>query len=80
MIPMVEFLENLIIKQLSAPTLFPLNEIDIKKLRPPVVKTQDSKQVQVSIPEDDVINKPSKDTGGFYQNICENPGIACGNR
>ncbi len=55
-----EFLENLLARQVTDPTIYPLNDNDIRKLKPPVVKTQDSKQVQVSIPEDDVVNKPSK--------------------
>lgn len=54
------FLEKLITKQTQIPKIYPLDETDQKRLKPPVVKTQDSKQVSVSIPEDDEVHKPTK--------------------
>lgn len=55
-----QFLEDLIIKQEFNPVVFPLDETDQKKLKHPFVKTQDSKQVAVSIPDDEEIQKPTK--------------------
>jgi len=48
-----EYLEKLLIKQNENPKIYPLDEIEKKKLKNPVVKTQDSKQVSVVIPEND---------------------------
>jgi hypothetical protein len=45
-----DYLVNLLRKQAEAPVLFQLTEIDRKKLQVSKVKTQDSKQVTVSIP------------------------------
>jgi len=55
-----QFLEQLLLKQTKSPAVFPLDENDQKKLKPPIVKTQDSKQVAVSIPEDDEVQQPTK--------------------
>jgi hypothetical protein len=55
-----KFLEELLFIQTQKPVRYDLDENDNKKLRSPVVKTQDSKQVVVSIPEDDDIQQPSK--------------------
>jgi hypothetical protein len=55
-----QFLEKLLVTQVNTPTIYPLDETDQKKLKPPVVKTQDSKQVPVSIPDDEEIQKPTK--------------------
>ena len=54
-----QYLENILSNQLSNPITYPLDEIDKKKLKSPTVKTQDSKQVAVSIPEnEEVITTP----------------------
>ena len=48
-----EYLEKLLMKQNENPKIYPLDEIEKKKLKNPIVKTQDSKQVSVVIPEND---------------------------
>jgi hypothetical protein len=48
-----EYLENILLKQLDNPTMYDLTEKDKNKLKILTVKTQDSKQVTVSIPEND---------------------------
>jgi hypothetical protein len=50
-----EYLENILLKQLDNPEEYPLTEDDKKKLKTLTVKTQDNKQVTVSIPENDVL-------------------------
>jgi hypothetical protein len=45
-----QYLEQLLIKQATTPTIYPLDDAELKKLKAPVVKTQDSKQVSVVIP------------------------------
>jgi hypothetical protein len=47
------YLEKILLEQLSSPIIYPLNDSDKKKLKALTVKTQDSKQVTVSIPEND---------------------------
>jgi hypothetical protein len=49
------YLRKILLKQLNSPVEYPLDINDIKKLKSPTVKTQDSKQVIVSIPENDEI-------------------------
>jgi hypothetical protein len=46
-------LKRILLKQLNSPIEYPLDITDIKKLKSPTVKTQDSKQIVVSIPEND---------------------------
>lgn len=53
------FLEKILIEQSSMQKIYELDEIDQKKLKAPTVKTQDSKQVTVSIPENEEIGTPS---------------------
>jgi predicted RNA-binding protein len=48
-----EYLEKLLLNQASNPKKYPLDEADQKKLKAPTVKTQTSKQVTVSIPENE---------------------------
>jgi hypothetical protein len=48
-----EYLESILRNQSSKPTPFPLDDVSHKKLKAPTVKTQDSKQVTVSIPENE---------------------------
>lgn len=47
------YLEKILLNQLNNPTTYLLDEADHKKLKAPTVKTQDSKQVTVSIPENE---------------------------
>lgn len=48
-----EYLEKILLDQLNNSTVYALDEFDYKKLKAPTVKTQDSKQVTVSIPENE---------------------------
>jgi len=48
-----QFLESVLLNQIEKPTLYPLGEAEQKKLKTLTVKTQDSKQVTVSIPENE---------------------------
>lgn len=48
-----EYLENILLKQEKNSINYPLDDADIRKLKTPTVKTQDSKQVPVSIPENE---------------------------
>jgi hypothetical protein len=48
-----QYLEQLLIKQSTTPKIYSLDEGELKKLKTPVVKTQDSKQVSVVIPTND---------------------------
>jgi len=50
-----QYLEQLLNHQNVTPTIFPLSETDKKKLKSPTVKTQDNKQVSVTIPENEII-------------------------
>lgn len=50
-----KYLERILLNQLKEPIVYPINEADHKKLKSPTVKTQDSKQVTVSIPENEEI-------------------------
>lgn len=50
-----QYLESVLFNQTKKPTLYSLDEIDHKKLKAPTVKTQDSKQVNVSIPENEEV-------------------------
>ncbi|HEY5535978.1 MAG TPA: hypothetical protein VIL99_13720 [Ignavibacteria bacterium] len=52
-----KYLEGLIIAQLTNPVIYSLMDEDKKKLKSTSVKTQDSKQVNVSIPENEEISK-----------------------
>ncbi len=52
------YLEQLLIRQSTTPTTYPLNDGDLKKLKAPVVKTQDSKQVSVVIPTNEETSQP----------------------
>ncbi|GAB3789841.1 hypothetical protein GCM10028818_59140 [Spirosoma horti] len=53
------YLENILLKQLDSPTIYPLSEIDKKKLKALTVKTQDSKQITVSIPDNEEVDVAS---------------------
>ena len=46
-------IEKILLSQSASPKPFVLDEADLKKLKSPTVKTQDSKQVTVSIPENE---------------------------
>ena len=48
-----KYLEKILTDQLTVQTTYILDEVDQKKLKAPTVKTQDSKQVTVSIPENE---------------------------
>ena len=48
-----QYLERILHDQLTNSIIFPLDELDRKKLKAPTVKTQDSKQISVSIPENE---------------------------
>ena len=48
-----QYLEKILLSQLNTPTTYSLDEADQKKLKAPTVKTQDSKQITVSIPENE---------------------------
>lgn len=48
-----EYLEKILLTQSNVATAYELDESDQKKLKAPTVKTQDSKQVTVSIPENE---------------------------
>lgn len=50
-----EYLEKTLVGQQSNPEIFALDEKDQKKMKSPTVKTQDSKEVAVSIPENEEI-------------------------
>lgn len=50
-----QYLESVLLNQIKTPTLYSLDETDHKKLKAPTVKTQDSKQVTVSIPENEEV-------------------------
>jgi len=50
-----QYLESVLLNQIKTPTLYSLDETDRKKLKAPTVKTQDSKQVTVSIPENEEV-------------------------
>lgn len=54
-----EYLESILTQQTTSPTTFVLDEADKKKLKAPTVKTQDSKQVTVTIPENEDILQPT---------------------
>jgi hypothetical protein len=47
------YLERILMAQQNSATTYELDETDLKKLKAPTVKTQDSKQVTVSIPENE---------------------------
>jgi hypothetical protein len=47
------YIEKILLSQSASPNPFVLDEADHKKLKSPTVKTQDSKQVTVSIPENE---------------------------
>ncbi len=47
------FLEEVLLQQLSKMKKFPISETDEKKLKTHIVKTQHNKEVEVSIPDDD---------------------------
>lgn len=50
-----QYLEKILLNQTMNPSIYELDESDQKKLKAPTVKTQDSKQVTVSIPENEEI-------------------------
>lgn len=54
-----EYLESLLTQQTISPATYTLNETDKKKLKAPTVKTQDSKQVTVTIPENEDLLQPT---------------------
>jgi hypothetical protein len=47
------YLESILKSQLDNPIIYSLDDQEKKKLKPAIVKTQDSKQITVSIPEND---------------------------
>lgn len=48
-----KYLESILKNQLVNPIIIPLNDVEKRKLKSPKVKTQDSKEVAVSIPENE---------------------------
>lgn len=47
------YLEKILLEQLISPEIYPLSDVDRRKLKALTVKTQDSKQVAVSIPDNE---------------------------
>jgi len=48
-----EYLEKILLDQVKSKTIYSLDETDLKRLKAPTVKTQDSKQITVSIPDNE---------------------------
>jgi len=66
-----EYLEGLLLNQMAQPTIYPLGEVDKKKIKSLKVKTQDNKEVAVSIPE----NEESSTAGVDQQHTTQRDSI-----
>ncbi|GAB3984205.1 hypothetical protein GCM10028806_58810 [Spirosoma terrae] len=63
-----EYLEKILLEQLNYPVVYPFGETDKKKLKALTVKTQNSKQVAVSIPDnEEATDNPTKQQQQSFQ-------------